>query len=92
MKNFNVFRNGKVHVKTEMCKTCIFRLNGFHLDPGRLESMVRESLKVESAIVCHDTLKECGSKLQAVCRGFFNKYKTKPLRVAESMGRIELQK
>ena len=60
-----------------------------HLDPGRLEGMVRESEKAGSAIICHDTL---GTKLQAVCRGFFDKHPTAPLQVAERLNLIRFQK
>jgi hypothetical protein len=86
---FNCFREGRIHVKSQMCKTCIFRPNGFHLEPGRLETMVSGAIKNKSAIVCHSTLKELKGKDNAVCRGFFDRYKTPPLVLAGAMGLIE---
>jgi hypothetical protein len=59
-----------------------------HLDPGRRDKMVRDSLREETAIVCHSTL---GTKSQAVCRGFYERHETLPLKLARAMGAIEFQ-
>jgi hypothetical protein len=80
----NSFRGGKVHVKAAMCKTCIFRPgNLMHLSEGRREGMERDAVRNDSTIVCHSTL---GGKANAVCRGFFDKHKTQPLRMAMAFG------
>lgn len=80
------FRNGKVHVLKAKCKTCIFRPgNLMHLNPGRVKQMVKEAVKAESCIVCHETY----DGKHAVCAGFFEKYATAPLQIAERLGYIE---
>lgn len=86
MRN-NAFRAGKVHVKAAMCKTCIFRPgNLMHLEDGRREDMVAEAKRKDSAIICHSTL---GTDASAVCRGFFDRHGTLPLRLARIKGKIE---
>lgn len=88
----NVYRDGKVHVLTEMCPTCVFRPgNLMDLDPGRLAGMVREAVEAQSCIPCHTTLPyhPKGSNRQAVCRGFFDRHATQPLQIAERMDLIE---
>jgi hypothetical protein len=82
----NVYRDGRVHVCAEMCATCVFRPgNLMHLRSGRLREMVEESLDNDSAIVCHKTLE--GDN--AACRGFFDRYPTTPLQVADRLGLME---
>ena len=82
-----VFTNGKVHVLKSWCETCIFRPgNLMHLRPGRVEQMVKEAVRKESCITCHSTL---DTVCPAVCRGFFDRYKTAPLQIAERLGYIE---
>jgi len=88
MKSRKPFRDGKVHVCRAMCSTCIFRPgNLMHLEEGRVEQMVRDAKKKESAITCHETL----DGKQAVCRGFFERHATQPLQIAERLGYIEWQ-
>lgn len=88
VRSRKVFRDGKVHVCRVMCKTCIFRPgNLMSLVPGRVKSMVAQAVKADSCILCHDTL----DGKQAVCRGFFDKYPTQPLQVAERLGFIQYQ-
>lgn len=82
----NAFRDGKVHLCKTMCKTCIFRPGNLaNLEPGRVEQMVRQAEKNESAIICHATLQ--GDN--AVCRGFFENHSTYPLRLARAFGVLE---
>jgi hypothetical protein len=79
--------DGKVRVAASMCATCIFRpRNIMGLRAGRVKEMVEESTKNESAIICHSTL---DLDEQAVCRGFFDKYPTQPLQIAERLDRVE---
>lgn len=47
--------------------------------------MVDEALERDSAIVCHDTLDTAAN---AICRGFFDRHATIPLRLAKITGRI----
>lgn len=69
-----------------MCSTCIFRNdNLMQLKSGRVKEMVEASKRNESAIVCHQTL---GGD-NAVCRGFFERFPTVPLQIAEHLGLIE---
>lgn len=83
------FHDGKVHVHSRMCPTCIFRPgNLMHLEKGRVEQMVKQATEAESCIPCHQTLE--GE--QAVCRGFFNKHRTSPLQIAERLGFIKFVK
>lgn len=89
MKN-NTFRDGKVHVKGAMCKTCIFRPgNKMSLEEGRVEEMVKSATAEGGAIICHSTLHTKGPKKHAVCRGFFDGHKTGPLQIAERLGFIK---
>lgn len=79
-----VFRDDRVHVLSEKCATCIFRPgNLMRLRAGRVREMVDEARKNESAIVCHSTL----GGHEAVCRGFFDRYPTQPLQIADRLGR-----
>jgi len=82
----NAFRNGTVHVCSAMCSTCIFRPgNLMHLKPGRVREMVDGATKEDSAIICHSTLE--GDN--AVCRGFYDRYRTTPLVLAKALGVVE---
>jgi len=85
----NSFRDGKVHVCSRLCDTCVFRPgNLMSLNPGRLREMVEEARRSESGIVCHSTL---GTGANAVCRGFYDRYPTQPLQIASRLGRIRWQ-
>lgn len=78
-----------MHVCAEMCPTCIFRPgNLMHLEPGRLREMVGQARKDESTIVCHSTL---NTGKEAACRGFFDRFATAPLQIAERLDMIEWQ-
>ena len=59
-----------------------------NLEPGRVRQIVDDSLKKDSAIICHETL----GSARAVCRGFFDMHwrDTLPLRAGrctEGFGR-----
>jgi len=58
------------------------------LTPGRVKEMVEQSQTANSAIVCHSTLGG-RPKRNAVCRGFYDKFPTQPLQVAQRLGMIE---
>jgi len=79
----NAYRDGKVHLMSEKCPTCVFRPgNLMHLEPGRVAEMVKEAKAEESAIICHSTL----DGDNAVCRGFFDRHSTATLQLAERFG------
>ena len=81
----NAFRDGRVHVQGELCSTCIFRPgNLMDLRPGRVRQMRDEARENDAAIVCHQTL----DGDNAVCRGFFDRWPTTPLQLAERLGLI----
>jgi hypothetical protein len=83
------FVNGKVHVRKTQCKTCIFRPgNLMHLEEGRVEQMVRDAVADDSCIPCHHHL-YTGAKVEPICRGFYDKHATTPIRLAEAMEIIE---
>jgi hypothetical protein len=85
------YRRGRVHVVAVQCSTCVFRPgNKMSLNPGRLADLVRGNVEADSALQCHHTLPGCDHEDEpAVCRAFYDKYKTTPLRVADSAGLIE---
>ena len=81
-----VFRDGKVHVLTTMCRTCVFRPgNLMYLNEGRVKGMVEKATKEDGCITCHCTL----DGDEAVCRGFFDKHATAPLQIAERLGHVK---
>ncbi len=63
-------------VCAEQCSTCVFRPgNLMNLRPGRLQHMVRTSVRNGSFITCHSTLPYSGTGAPpAICRGFFDSY------------------
>lgn len=92
-QEFNAYRDGKVHVLSDKCVTCVFRPgNLMHLTPGRLKEMVDESIAEGVGIVCHSTLPHTGED-QAICRGFWDAHRERAqlLQVAERLGIIEYQ-
>lgn len=75
MTTHEVYRDGRVHVLSEKCSSCIFRpindgrIKG--LRPGRIAGMVREARANESVIPCHQTI-HTDEVRPAVCRGYFD--------------------
>jgi hypothetical protein len=84
---FNAFRDGKVHVMKQQCRTCIFRADSPARKPGSV--IAGRAVKEDNAVVCHHTVLE---KDQAVCRGFFDRHKTTPLLLAMATGCVEFDK
>lgn len=85
------YRDGKVHVLSEKCATCIFRPgNLMSLEPGRVKGMVDGSLAENTAITCHATLYQ-SEVPEALCRGFVDAYgdRSPVLRMAQAMGVLE---
>jgi hypothetical protein len=54
------------------------------LSKGRVNQMVKEAKKNDTAIVCHKTL----DGDNAVCRGFFDNHNTVPLSLAVVTNRV----
>ena len=82
MSTHNAYRAGRVHVCHELCQTCVFRPgNLMHLRSGRVRAMIDQAIAADSAIVCHKTL----DGDSAVCRGFFDRYPTAPLQIAQRL-------
>jgi hypothetical protein len=84
------FHDGAVHLCARMCSTCIFLPgNLMDLEPGRVKQMVADSLRKDSAIICHATL---GTDHPAVCRGFFDRHSRDvfPLRLAVMLERLRM--
>lgn len=87
----DVYRDGKLHVQSRMCDTCIFRPgNLMHLREGRVEDMVASCLEQQGTIPCHKNIGP-GAEGQAICKGFFDRYKHEVslLSVAERLGYVE---
>ena len=83
------FVNGKVWIRRTACPTCIFRPgNLMHLEEGRVEQMVRDSVANESCIPCHHHL-HGNQPVEPVCRGFYDRHATTPIQIAERLGMIE---
>jgi hypothetical protein len=62
---------GGLRVCREMCSDCVFRPgNLMRLRPGRVRGMVRDAIRDDSFIPCHQTLDD----EQAVCRGFYDRF------------------
>lgn len=88
------YRDGRLHVITERCSTCVFRPgNLMSLSPGRLASLIKDNLDADSALVCHKTLPygdhpEFG---EALCRGFIDGVgdRSPAIRLAEAMGILQ---
>jgi hypothetical protein len=85
-----VFRDGQVHVCSQLCVTCIFRPgNVMDLTRGRLRQLVSQALDIDGAIPCHKTVNRDDVE-PAVCRGFFDAYgdSITALKLARLMGMI----
>jgi hypothetical protein len=85
-----VFSNGRVHVMSDKCSTCIFRPgNLMNLQPGVVKTMVEESVAEGGGITCHKTIH--GQREQeATCRGFYDAHGSRvpALRLAAKWGII----
>lgn len=84
----------KSRVLREKCGTCIFRPgNPFGLKDGRLKDFVDTTRRKQSFIVCHDTYSgKYPEAKPAICRGFFDRYKTQALQLIERLwGFLEVE-
>lgn len=94
MPSHNVFRDGKVHILSEECATCIFKPATRPVDGARVAGLVRDTMNEDgSTVVCHSTLYKDGERKHAVCRGWYDRLGGRDglLQVAERLGIIEEQ-
>jgi hypothetical protein len=90
----NTYRDGKVHVLSRECDTCIFNPKTRPVDGSRVAGMVRDTKDDDGATVtCHSTMYGAGKDENAICRGWFDRmaHKDKVLNFAAVMGVIEFQ-
>lgn len=91
MSDFNAYRDGKVHVLSEKCSTCVYRPgNLMNLSEGRLKALAGEADANASAVICHQTLRTVGYEDQAVCRGYYDSCngRNPTLALADALGVI----
>lgn len=94
MARSNVFRDGKVHILSEECATCIFKPATRPVDGARVAGLVRDTMNEDgSTVVCHSTLYKDSERKHAVCRGWADRLGQRDayIRLAEAIGIIEYQ-
>ena len=85
------YRDGKVHVLSDKCSTCVFRPgNLMSLQSGRFKDLVESNRKNDTALSCHKTLYRDDVR-PAVCRGYYDTFKDRitPLLLAQAYQIIE---
>ena len=90
----NVYRDGKVHVLSEECGTCIFKPKTRPVDGARVAGLVRETKDEDGAtVICHSTLYRGEPEAHAVCRGWWDRFADQDgtLRLAAALDVIEYQ-
>lgn len=99
----NIYRDGKVHVLSEECSTCIFKPHTRPVDGARVAGMVRDTKdeagardEAGASVVCHKTLYDLDGKNDqehAVCRGWYDRLSDRDpiFRMARAMGVIKEQ-
>lgn len=92
MGEHNIFRDGKVHVLSKECATCIFKPHSRPVDGARVGGMVRDTMDTDGAtVVCHSTLYRSGKQENAICRGWYDRLGDRDsiLQVADRLGIIQ---
>lgn len=70
----DIYRDGKVHVLSDKCSTCIFTTNR-PVDGARVAGLVRDTKDEPGATVpCHATLYRPGKEENAVCAGWYERF------------------
>jgi hypothetical protein len=88
----NIFRDGKIHLLSEKCATCIFNPKTRPVDGARVAGMVRDTMDEDGAtVVCHSTLYGEGDPENAICRGWYDHLADRDpiLRMANAMDVIQ---
>lgn len=91
---FNTFRDGKVHVLSEECATCIFRPHTRPVPGARVAELVRNTKDEEGAtVVCHSTIYREDPQENAICRGWYDRLGDQDnlITMAQRLGIIEEQ-
>lgn len=72
---FNVWRDGKVHVASAECSTCIFRPAARSVPGHRVAELIRQVRRggAGSSIICHSTCYSPGRDEHAICRGWYDR-------------------
>jgi hypothetical protein len=87
----NTYRDGKVHVLSEKCETCIFNAATRFVSSAGGADLVRETQEkgVGGHVVCHSVI--IAGADDAICRGFFDRFKKRDvvLRMAVAMDVIK---
>lgn len=87
----NIYREGKVHVLSELCSSCIFKPHERPVSGARVAGMVRATMDTDGAtVVCHHTLYQ-EEQENAICRGWLDRFGDRDslLQAAERMGIIK---
>lgn len=93
-ERFNIWRDGKVHVLSDLCATCIFRPATRPVPGARVAEMVRDTKDEQGAtVVCHTTIYKEDGYRQAICRGWYDRLgdKDEYIVLARALGVIEFQ-
>ena len=88
----DTYRDGKVHVVSERCNTCIFSPGKRFVEGKRVAELVSETKdEPGSTVTCHKTI--YNDLDNAICRGWYDHFaKQDPiLRLAKAMEIIEEQ-
>jgi hypothetical protein len=89
----NIYRDGKVHVLSAECATCIFKPAARPVEGARVAGMVRDTMDEPGAtVVCHSTLYKDGVH-NAICRGWYDRLGDRDpvLGMARAMSMIQEQ-
>ena len=90
----NVFRDGKVHVLSEECATCIFKPHHRPVDGARVAELVTQTKDADgSTVICHSTLYKDDHEEHAICRGWYDRLGERDgiIRLAKALSVIEEQ-
>jgi hypothetical protein len=80
---------GKARLLSRRCDTCILRPGDLmHLGTDRLRHFLNQVRSADSFVICHQTLPGMcdDTTLPAICRGFFDRYRTTGIDLAASWG------
>ena len=84
----DIYRDGRIHVLTEQCSTCIFNPHTRPVPGARVAEMVLGTKDTDLATVpCHHTLYGMAEH-NAICRGWWDRFATRDnlLRYAMRIG------
>ena len=91
MGEHNIYRDGRVHVMSDLCGSCIFKPHERPVDGARVAEMVRATMDEDGAtVVCHKTLYREVDE-HAICRGWLDRFgrRDRFLELADRIGIME---